>query len=184
MDGERERDGRREGGRDTLLGDGAYILNFNKITGEERVSEGERERGTARKQSATCSLAEWRKGANCARSASRRVGGWLMRSCSIPRTLPRTLRIDQALCRRKCPADGWTGGLWRKQRRRGEQRERKKSAGLLKTVSSVSTCLMSDPELSVTVKVKTLRRVFALHVPLRAPLRCGGWDAAGRCARL
>lgn len=29
----------REGGRDALLGDRAYILNFNKITGEERVSE-------------------------------------------------------------------------------------------------------------------------------------------------
>lgn len=33
----------REGGRETLLGDGAYILNFNKITGEERVSERDRE---------------------------------------------------------------------------------------------------------------------------------------------
>lgn len=32
-----------EGGGDTLLGDGAYILNFNKITGEERVSERDRE---------------------------------------------------------------------------------------------------------------------------------------------
>lgn len=37
------RTGRREengaGGGEPLLGDGAYILNFNKITGEQRVSE-------------------------------------------------------------------------------------------------------------------------------------------------
>ncbi len=43
----RERNGGREreraGGRETLLGDRAYILNFNKITGEERVSERDRE---------------------------------------------------------------------------------------------------------------------------------------------
>lgn len=42
----REREGeRRERGRyrDTLLGDRAYILNFNKITGERRVSERGRE---------------------------------------------------------------------------------------------------------------------------------------------
>lgn len=61
-DGGREEE--REGGRETLLGDRAYILNFNKIRGEER----ERERGLERQQSATCSLAEWRKGPNCVRA--------------------------------------------------------------------------------------------------------------------
>lgn len=41
---ERWREGGRErGGRETLLGDRAYILNFNKIRGEERVSERDRE---------------------------------------------------------------------------------------------------------------------------------------------
>ena len=51
MRGERERERWREGGgererergRETLLGDRAYILNFNKIRGEERVSERDRE---------------------------------------------------------------------------------------------------------------------------------------------
>lgn len=41
-DGGREEE-EREGGRETLLGDRAYILNFNKIRGEERVSERDRE---------------------------------------------------------------------------------------------------------------------------------------------
>lgn len=52
---------------------------------------------------------------------------------------PATLeQIDQALCRRKCPAEGWTGGLWCTKRRPGQQEEEKKeekSAGLLKSVS-------------------------------------------------
>lgn len=39
-EGGREREG---GGRETLLGDRAYILNFNKIRGEERVSMRDRE---------------------------------------------------------------------------------------------------------------------------------------------
>lgn len=41
--GEREEERERGGGRETLLGDRAYILNFNKIRGEERVSVRDRE---------------------------------------------------------------------------------------------------------------------------------------------
>ena len=43
MEGGRGRERERERGRETLLGDRAYILNFNKIRGEERVSERDRE---------------------------------------------------------------------------------------------------------------------------------------------
>lgn len=69
----------------------------------------------------------------------------------IPRTLPRNIRIDQALCRRKCPAEGWTDGLWCMERRRGEQKEKKKkSVGLLKTVSKFFSCLILDPLLSLS----------------------------------
>lgn len=83
----------------------------------------------------------------------------------IPRrTLPCNIRIDQARCRRKCPAEGWTDGLWctERRRRRGEQKEkeRKKRVGLLRTVSkkkifSSFFFLVSSPAL----KVKMLRRV-------------------------
>ncbi len=66
----------------------------------------------------------------------------------IPRTLSRNIRIDQALCRRKCPAEGWTDGLWCTERRRGEQKEKKKSVGLLKTVSKTFSCLILDPLVS------------------------------------
>lgn len=66
----------------------------------------------------------------------------------IPRTLSHNIRIDQALCRRKCPAEGWTDGFWCTEGRRGEPKEKKKSAGHLKTVSTFFSCLNLEPLLS------------------------------------
>lgn len=74
-------------------------------------------------------------------------------TCFIPRTLSRNIRIDQAVCRRKCPAEGWTGGLWCTERRRGEQEEKKKEkkkkgAWLLQTVSIFFSCVILEPLVS------------------------------------
>lgn len=117
-------------------------------------------------------------------------------SCSIPRTLSRTIRIDQALCRRKCPADGWTDGLWCKERRRGEQKDKKKkSVGLLKTVSKILTCLILDLVVSPSAPrvfsaegenvapCLTTVSGFALHIPA---VGCEGLRAFLRacCARM
>lgn len=110
--------------------------------------------GIERQQAATCSLAEWSKRSKlCVRAC---VIIWLF-FCGgvtrfIPRTLSRNIRIEQALCRRECPAEGWTDGLWCTERKRGEQKEKKekkkKSVGLLRTVSRLCSCLVLAPVVS------------------------------------
>lgn len=174
----------REGGRETLLGDGAYILNFNKITGEERVSE--RDRGSSQQHVASPSGGKVETVRARDSLLFSFLSGGVRCFAFIPRTLSRNIRIDQALCRRKCPAEGWTDGLWCTERRRGEQKEKKKSAGLLKTVSRFLSCLNLDPLLFPLLLSCLLRwrwkccavsqttvSGFALHIPaVRCEMFC------------
>lgn len=92
----------------------------------------------------------------------------------IPRTVSRSNRIDPAVCRRKCPAEGWMDGFCCTERRPGEQNEeekKRKSAGLLNTVSEFFCWTRS-----VCLKVKMLR-----HVSRRAALPFTSRLLNGRC---
>lgn len=99
-----------------MLGDGAYILNFNKITGDrEKREERRRERERSGQQ-------------HVALPSEEKVESLYFRSATLE-----CIHAGREITRRICPGKGWMDCGWRDAERRREYRapENSKSFPLL-----------------------------------------------------